>query len=848
MEAYNEISDVFNRVSIASIEKSEKFQQELQKKPAPKDTFYLVRVLCLLIGLLHILPLTFFVTANNYWMYKLRDASSETVDLNNKTTLQTYFNSGLMITQSTSMILCMLLSSAFAHTIKVRSRVLSSLSIIAVLFVLFTALIKVNTDTWQTAFFVLSLATLAVICGVLTLFQVSTLALIPKFPPSYMKTFLMGQGGSGVFNGCLQIICLATGTSTETSALFYFGSGTAVIFLALFMFFITKHLAFYQYYVEDNTVQMRKERLNKEEIKYIVKNIWFCIVICLIALVNLMLVHTSITGLVVSENYGVGNRWNDVFFVPTITYLYFDVIGLIGRYVGENFFITRSNAKWWVSVTVLRVVTVPLIMLCNAKPRSHLPAYTRQRRSSIFIGVDLFWCSRGLISPLSLLGVRILKMAVDLEHRASITSDTKKQNTASEKAKEIVTEPRDKYYMVHILFLLLGLMHFLPFTFFVTANAYWMHKFRNLSADFTDVSARTPLQTHFASGTVITDTVPMLICILMSTIFGHKIKARRRVLSGLVILTICFIVGCAFVKVNTDSWQTVFFAITMIILSLISGGNSVMEIGILVNLSKFPQYYMKVYLLGQGFAGCFNSVLQLFSLVVGTSTTASALIYFGIGTLFMAMTLALFYLSKYSKLYNYHVKSNAEDTTRDLMPLSEIKSILRTIWPCVVAIGLLQLTILPTHHSITSLVVSEHHGNGSLWNDKYFVPVITFLYADIASLMGRIAASKLKKAINGFILSGIMLLRMVTFLPLIYLCNAQPRSHLPVLLPHDWQYVIVLGSLCFTTGFFINVIFLDIGKLVKPEKVEDAFMVLMSCLAVLGALFSPLSLFSVDLL
>ncbi|KAJ8985297.1 hypothetical protein NQ317_007084 [Molorchus minor] len=441
MEAYNEISDVFNRVSIASIEKSEKYHQELPKKPAPKDTFYLIRVLSLLFGLLHILPSTFFITANNYWMYKLRDVSSETVDLNNKTTLQTYFNSGLMITQCTSMILCMLLSSAFAHTIKVRSRILSSLSIIAVLFVLFTALIKVNTDTWQTAFFLLSLLSVCIICdghyvsGVLTLFQISTLALMPKFPPSYMKTFLMGQGAAGVFNGCLQVICLATGTSTKTSALFYFCSGTAIIFLALFMFFISKHLAFYQYYVEDNTVQMRKERLNKEEIKYVVKNIWFCIAISLIAEVNLLVIHASITGLVVSENYGM------YFFVPTITYLYFAVISLFGRYVGAKTNITRSNAKWWVSLTVLRVVTVPLIMLCNAKPRSHLPvwfphdwqyiiilgvlAFTHgfifnmtfmsiprlvpgKEEAAFLIMMTSFGIGGGLTSPLSLLSVRIL--------------------------------------------------------------------------------------------------------------------------------------------------------------------------------------------------------------------------------------------------------------------------------------------------------------------------------------------------------------------------------------------------------------------------------------------------------
>lgn len=35
----------------------------------------------------------------------------------------------------------------------------------------------------------------------------------------------------------------------------------------------------------------------------------------------------------------------------------------------------------------------------------------------------------------------------------------------------------DHFYYVHLLFLLLGLMHFLPYTFFVTANAVSIDKF-----------------------------------------------------------------------------------------------------------------------------------------------------------------------------------------------------------------------------------------------------------------------------------------------------------------------------------------------------------------------------------
>ncbi|KAJ8948583.1 hypothetical protein NQ318_007587 [Aromia moschata] len=443
------------------------------------------------------------------------------------------------------------------------------------------------------------------------------------------------------------------------------------------------------------------------------------------------------------------------------------------------------------------------------------------------------------------------------EKKVSVTSITsyEKQNVPHLVHSDTIKsgadhEPEDKYYYVHIVFMLMGLMHFLPMSFFVTANAYWMYKFRNVSAEITDTDERTALQTHFTPGCSISNCIPGLVCIWMSTIFGYKIKARRRVLVSLSILSACFIGATAFVEINTDSWQTLFFVITMISMVLINASNAVIEVAVLVILSKFPQHYMKVYLLGQGFAAIFNSILQIATLAIGTSTIASALLYFICGTLVMVVSLVLYYFTKFNSCYNYHAKSIVENTKRDLLPFSEVKDMLKVVWPSIVTMGLLQMTQSPAHHAITSLVVPEHYGDGSEWNDKYFVPVITFLYGDILTLLGRIAASKINKTFRGSFLNGFLFIRMLIFLPLIYLCNAQPRNHLPVLFPHDWEYIIILGVFTFTTGYFYNMVFLDIGKYnkVKPEKVEAAFMVFMSVSSVVGALISPISLFSVDLL
>lgn len=53
---------------------------------------------------------------------------------------------------------------------------------------------------------------------------------------------------------------------------------------------------------------------------------------------------------------------------------------------------------------------------------------------------------------------------------------------------------------------------------------------------------------------------------------------------------------------------------------------------------------MKTFLIGQGVGGIFCSALQVVALIVGTSSEASALIYFLVGTLLTAVTLILYHV------------------------------------------------------------------------------------------------------------------------------------------------------------------------------------------------------------
>lgn len=69
--------------------------------------------------------------------------------------------------------------------------------------------------------------------------------------------------------------------------------------------------------------------------------------------------------------------------------------------------------------------------------------------------------------------------------------------------------------------------------------------------------------------------------------------------------------------------------------------------------------------------------------------------------------------------------------------------------------------------------------------------------------MGRIFAGRLQKPKKGFLLLILSVSRFV-FIPLLILCNAQPRSHWAVVFDSDYQYIIILFICAISNGYLAN--------------------------------------------
>lgn len=155
---------------------------------------------------------------------------------------------------------------------------------------------------------------LSIIIGTASVFFITTMAMVSKFPKQYLVPYLFGEGYSGVIVSLLSLITLTMGHNPEQCGLIYFSAGVTFLIVTIILLWYSKHSRIYIYYMENNS-ENSSQGTNKRctsfsEIMRIVKNIWPCVVIFDILLGTLYALQPALTALVVSENYGYGNPWN----------------------------------------------------------------------------------------------------------------------------------------------------------------------------------------------------------------------------------------------------------------------------------------------------------------------------------------------------------------------------------------------------------------------------------------------------------------------------------------------------------------------------------------------------------
>uniref|UniRef100_A0A8C0MVV2 Heat shock protein 90 alpha family class B member 1 n=2 Tax=Canis lupus familiaris TaxID=9615 RepID=A0A8C0MVV2_CANLF len=399
-------------------------------------------------------------------------------------------------------------------------------------------------------------------------------------------------------------------------------------------------------------------------------------------------------------------------------------------------------------------------------------------------------------------------------------------------------QPQDRYKAVWLIFFMLGLGTLLPWNFFMTATQYFTNRLdesQNMSLVTAELSKdtqpsatptapspeRNSLSAIFNNVMTLCAMLPLLVFTCLNSFLHQRIPQSVRILGSLIAILLVFLITAILVKVQLDAVP--FFIITMVKIVLINCGSELSEsafgyfitaCGVIVLTIicylvlprlEFYRYYQQFKFEGPGEQETKLDLINKGEEPVGNKEESRV------------------------------PAPNSQPTQQS----HSIRAILRNILVPALSVCFIFTVTIGVFPAVTAEVQSTIAGN-SAWG-KYFIPVSCFLTFNVFDWLGRsLTAIFTWPGKDSHWLPSLVLARML-FVPLLLLCNVQPRRHLAVVFEHDAWFIIFMAAFAFSNGYLASLCMCFGPKKVKPAEAETAGAIMAFFLSLglaLGAVFS----------
>ncbi|KAF1593896.1 Equilibrative nucleoside transporter 1, partial [Eudyptes moseleyi] len=376
-----------------------------------------------ILGLGTLLPWNFFMTAREYFISRLADPEisrfwNETSEAAlSPSYLQSMFDNFMTLCAMVPLLIFTCLNSFIHQRIPQQIRILGSLVAIGLVFLVTAIMVKVAMEPLP--FFVFTMISIVFINSFGAILQSSLFGLAGLLPASYTAPIMSGQGLAGTFAALAMIFSIAIGAKQPESFIGYFTTACVAIVLAIFSYILLPRMDFFRYYSmkdkteyrvynaeletkrdlikkrsqlsgvcyallvflpadEPNGMEQNNSKIipihnpdEKPSVVAIFKKLWVMAVsVCFVFTVTIG-VFPSVTAKV-STVLGEGNRWG-LYFIPVSCFLLFNVFDWTGRSLTALFTWPGKDSCLLPVMVALRVIFIPLFMLCNVQPRDYLP-------------------------------------------------------------------------------------------------------------------------------------------------------------------------------------------------------------------------------------------------------------------------------------------------------------------------------------------------------------------------------------------------------------------------------------------------------------------------------------------
>ncbi|XP_043492164.1 equilibrative nucleoside transporter 3 [Polistes fuscatus] len=429
-------------------------------------------------------------------------------------------------------------------------------------------------------------------------------------------------------------------------------------------------------------------------------------------------------------------------------------------------------------------------------------------------------------------------------------------------------EPLDRYNFTHIVFYLLGINVLIPWSFFITADDYWMYKFRQIHDNDTrtfnythteNLETKTDLQASFTSYLNVASALPNTLFLILNTFISKSVPLKTRMVGSQCIILLLFIMTTVFVKINTDKWQATFLVITLTTVALVNVASAIFGGSLMGIVGRFSPKYITAMSGGQALGGIFTALAEVISLWIGASPVLSGLMYFIIGDTILLLSLIAYIILEKAAFFKHHMldkfpeRIDCEYSVNTEVMFSQVHTIsyiniIKKMWHYGISVFLVFFISLTVYPAITVLVESENKGKGYAWNDIYFVPVVTYLIFSTGDYAGRVLSGILQMPKNKPYCVMFLSIARIIFIPALMFCNAQPRHNLPVYIHSDIYYILITIAFAVTNGYLCNLSFVLVPTVVNTQEKEIASAMMGAFLGIGLTTGAALSLYMVKAL
>lgn len=249
-------------------------------------------------------------------------------------------------------------------------RIVWSLSIAIVIFILTVILAMIDSSDWPGAFFWITMISVVVLNMANGIYQNTVFGMAAALPIKYTGAVILGSNISGLFATIISLVTSSVASSHRTAAIYYFITAMLILLICFDTYFALPLNKFYRYHqmLQEKAAQNDSKNASNNSIPY-----WNIFKEAFPQLFNVFMtffVTLSVFPAVHSDIKLVADgSWFPVpkdYFVEITCFLTFNVFAMLGSLTTT--WITWPSPKNLVWPVVLRIIFIPLFFFCNYHP------------------------------------------------------------------------------------------------------------------------------------------------------------------------------------------------------------------------------------------------------------------------------------------------------------------------------------------------------------------------------------------------------------------------------------------------------------------------------------------------